>query len=121
MGANRNIHHVESYEILSVCPATNMKAVYVIPSERQEGRFRIVCDDVHFLAVVKVTQRSYDADRNHSFISEQLIGNSVVGLDLCDGYFSVWDEASNFLGLIRDTDDASQLHVGSQYPLEDKP
>lgn len=117
----QNTTHTETFEILSVCPASNLKAVYAVESESQEGRFRLECQDVHFLGVVSVTEKTFlVGDKRDTLLSERNVGNRVLGLSLDDGYFTVCDECSNFLGLIYPTQFATDLHIPSDYPLEVK-
>jgi hypothetical protein len=112
----------ETFEILNVCPAFNLKAVYAIESESQKGRFRLECEDVPFIGTVSVTEKTFlVGDKRDTLLSERNVGNRVLGLSLYDGYFLVCDECRNFLGLIDSArQSANDLHIPSTYPLEVK-
>jgi hypothetical protein len=112
----------ETFEILNVCPASNLKAVYAIESESQKGRFSLECEDVHFIGTVAVTEKTFlDGNERNTLLSERNVGNRVLGLSLDDGYFLVCDECRNFLGLIDSArQSANDLHIPPTYPLEVK-
>lgn len=111
---------VEHFEVLGVCPATNLKALYAVPSDKQKGYFRLECQDVDFVATVKVTEKWYSGNDGLQIQPTRVVQavNRVVGLDLSEGYFTVCDEASNFIGLIREGQDITDLYIPSDFPLE---
>lgn len=115
----------ETFELINVVPAADMFAVYAVPHPTQEGKFYLEEDRIHFLGIAKVNEHTYQGD-DHSMLSKLIktrqLPNRVVGLDLCEGYFSVCDEADNFAGLMKDGDDINDATgcLSSSYPLADE-
>lgn len=116
---SKNCRSVTRHDVISVCPATGLKAVYVIESESQPGRYRLECQDVHFVAVVTVVEELRSI-RGGRLLDKLQHHNRVVALEMSEGYFAVCDDASNFIGLIRDGQNAMDLYIPSEYPLEVK-
>lgn len=112
MSAEDSYYNVDSYEILQVIPVSGYSAVFSQPHPTEEGKLLLEPEPIHFLGLVKVTVESFvrrSGFKSSISLGSECIGNRLLGLTLCGGFFDVCDEASNFAGLIRDGDDIQSL------------
>lgn len=111
------------YEVISVAQADKMLAVYAQRHPTEEGKFELVADPIHFVGVAKVTTLFFEKRDDEKYgrqVDTEFIGTKVVGLDLCEGFFQVCNEASNFAGLMREGDDIDRTNYclsHRDYPL----
>jgi hypothetical protein len=85
----------EAYEILSLCPANGVMAVY---ADDVEGGYELKAEPLTHIAVASCIKRRFE---NHQLVSEFELENTVVGIDFSDGYMQICNEAFNFAGLLQ--------------------
>ena len=113
---------VDSFELINVVPVDKMFAVYAVPHPTQKEKFCLEKSPIHFIGIAKVTTHFWtrnEQTKRAVSLGNEPEGTRVVGIDLCEGYFSVCDEADNFAGLMKDGDDIDNAIgcLSSSYPL----
>ena len=117
---------VTSYEIISVSPCTDMFAVYALESESEPGQHVLTSEPIYFIGVARVEEvtlrklESASPGTPGEPCGEKHVRNEIVGLELSDGSFEIWNQCGNFAGLCRAGDDirrATGCLDHHQYPL----
>jgi len=102
---------VKAYEILNICPCSNILAVFAYDTgpEHPKGTYVLGSEPIHFLAVCKATIKHYEGSKTDinsvRCIAVESSDNQVCGLTLNDGWFEVVNDMCNFAGLCHEGED----------------
>jgi hypothetical protein len=83
----------EHYEVLSLCPANGVMAVF---ADDVEGGYELRADPLTHLAVASCVEKTFEDER----LVAEVKYNTVVGVDFCEGYMQICNEDCNFAGLL---------------------
>jgi len=119
----RTTRVITNYEILSLCPANGLKAVYAYRIDG-EGCFELRAEPMTHIAVASATEETIENDDEigggYRKLKETKIENVVVGILFGEGRFHICEEDSNFSGLLQPggkIEDATSNLNREEFPL----
>jgi hypothetical protein len=83
----------EVYEVLSLCPANGVMAVY---ADDVEGGYELRPEPLTHIAVASCIEKIFE----DGHLVDELKHNTVVGVDFSEGYMQICNDAANFAGLL---------------------